>query len=501
MRKIFLFILIFFSSSLGAQPLSPQYTVTSGFTDLNPRFGNKRFFNNFPLRYELIVFERHIPSGSNICMLRAGSDTISTQVTYVTNDSYMNTNPAIAYTRVSSFGDTIARALIVWESFRNGKSWIYAKAFNSAGWSEVFAIDTSEGNKYKPDVYNYGADLFAVVYENNGDIQYKHINVQNLQTTYSFNLTQADTAYCSAPRIGGKAEGSGSKILISYNRRKANNQNDVYCHRMLAYSVWLGPDTVSATYDNKTSIIFGNHWGNLVAVYERIENGKSHIRGTIINMYNNSASQKETEIVPQSPYATQNFDNYFYPIITDNMGEAAIYNLGSYSYKTNDSLKLKLLRGNFNSASDSVTLGDSSKNTTLTINNGIYNSPYSMAMWVVYSKDSLTFSNICAKRTVIYTNRIEQLGLINPNRYNLYQNFPNPFNPSTNIEFDVPKTGFVNITVFDLLGREIAVLVNQEMRNGRFNVTWNANHTPSGIYFCRMTAGDYLKTMRMLLIK
>jgi hypothetical protein len=86
-------------------------------------------------------------------------------------------------------------------------------------------------------------------------------------------------------------------------------------------------------------------------------------------------------------------------------------------------------------------------------------------------------------------------------KYGLYQNYPNPFNPVTNIKFDIPKSGFVNLKVYDMLGKEIAVLVNDNLTEGSYNVAWNASRFASGVYFYRIVADDFTDIKRMILLK
>jgi photosystem II stability/assembly factor-like uncharacterized protein len=88
-----------------------------------------------------------------------------------------------------------------------------------------------------------------------------------------------------------------------------------------------------------------------------------------------------------------------------------------------------------------------------------------------------------------------------PDRFSISQNYPNPFNPVTNIKFDIPKSGFVNITVYDLLGREVTKLVNERMQPGSYNVDWDASNYPSGVYFYKLESGDFSESRRMVLLK
>jgi hypothetical protein len=88
-----------------------------------------------------------------------------------------------------------------------------------------------------------------------------------------------------------------------------------------------------------------------------------------------------------------------------------------------------------------------------------------------------------------------------PDRGKLDQNYPNPFNPVTHIEFRISHFGFVSLKVFDVLGREVAVLVQEAKQPGAYEVQWNASDFPSGIYYCRLTAGDVVATRTMTLLK
>jgi hypothetical protein len=87
-------------------------------------------------------------------------------------------------------------------------------------------------------------------------------------------------------------------------------------------------------------------------------------------------------------------------------------------------------------------------------------------------------------------------------QYNLYQNYPNPFNPSTSIEFFLPKQSLVNLKVYDIVGKEIATLVDNDMRKaGLHQVGFNGSNLSSGIYYYKITAGEFTDIKKMMLIK
>jgi hypothetical protein len=85
--------------------------------------------------------------------------------------------------------------------------------------------------------------------------------------------------------------------------------------------------------------------------------------------------------------------------------------------------------------------------------------------------------------------------------YSLTNNFPNPFNPTTKIKYQIPKVSFVTLKVYDVLGSEVATLVNEEKPTGSYEVEFNANDLSSGIYFYKLIAGSHVETKKMLYLK
>jgi hypothetical protein len=115
--------------------------------------------------------------------------------------------------------------------------------------------------------------------------------------------------------------------------------------------------------------------------------------------------------------------------------------------------------------------------------------------------DGFYFDNF---RVVNYTDGptgISQNGSEIPKQYALMQNYPNPFNPVTKIRFDLPASSFVKITVFDILGREVSVLTNNEMIAGSYEADFDASLLTSGVYFYKIEAGEFTAIKKMMLIK
>jgi hypothetical protein len=88
-----------------------------------------------------------------------------------------------------------------------------------------------------------------------------------------------------------------------------------------------------------------------------------------------------------------------------------------------------------------------------------------------------------------------------PVTYFLSQNYPNPFNPSTTISYQLPAAGKVTLKVFDILGREITTLVNEDKTAGNYKVNFNGSRLGSGIYFYQLRSGSFIQTKKLVLLK
>lgn len=89
----------------------------------------------------------------------------------------------------------------------------------------------------------------------------------------------------------------------------------------------------------------------------------------------------------------------------------------------------------------------------------------------------------------------------NPDKFELNQNYPNPFNPSTQLSYDLKTDGNVKLTVFNLVGQSVRVLVDGLQTAGYYEVTFDANDLPAGIYLYKLQVGDYSSVKRMTLVK
>jgi hypothetical protein len=116
-----------------------------------------------------------------------------------------------------------------------------------------------------------------------------------------------------------------------------------------------------------------------------------------------------------------------------------------------------------------------------------------------YEDPAIVFDNISLKEDL--SAGIEGQDDLVPTKYQLDQNFPNPFNPSTIINYELPITNYVELSVFNILGQKVEILVSEEQKTGFYQVEWDARGYSSGIYYYRLQAGNFIDTKKMVIIK
>jgi dipeptidyl aminopeptidase/acylaminoacyl peptidase len=148
-----------------------------------------------------------------------------------------------------------------------------------------------------------------------------------------------------------------------------------------------------------------------------------------------------------------------------------------------------------------------------TYNNGTQSDIYVMNLDGTSQQNITNTSGFDESASQAYARIISEVKELNRDgivqRYTLNQNYPNPFNPTTTIEFSLPKSSQAMLKIFDILGREVATLVNEHLNAGTFKTEWDAKNMPSGTYFYRLQAGDastgsaqsFVETKKLLLLR
>jgi hypothetical protein len=155
-------------------------------------------------------------------------------------------------------------------------------------------------------------------------------------------------------------------------------------------------------------------------------------------------------------------------------------------------------------------VGDSpniQKTTNGGINWNVQTTPAAWWMWDIMFADQLTGWAVGSQGKIFYTTNgggtvsVQNISAKIPSKYSLSQNYPNPFNPISNIKYKISKSTDVRITVFDVTGKEVEVLVDEKQSPGEYLVTFDGTMLTSGVYFYRMVTKDFTETKRLLMIK
>jgi photosystem II stability/assembly factor-like uncharacterized protein len=216
----------------------------------------------------------------------------------------------------------------------------------------------------------------------------------------------------------------------------------------------------SSIYWEKATMLHptGNLTNININVYRLTTLASSNYVGGKVNSVNPIAPLKDANLYAKS-------GNNFYGFNISNLN-------GIYSINSLPSGSLKILADRMGYKSDSITVN--------------------------LTDNFLDSVNFYLTKVLVGINPISNLI---PDKYYLHQNYPNPFNPTTNIRFQIKDSRFVTLKIFDVLGKEIATLVNDNLKAGQYEATFDGNSMASGIYIYRLTAGNFNEVKKMVLIK
>ncbi len=365
----------------------------------------------------------------------------------------------------------------------------------SGGWinSERYSYTYSSTSKtYKIETFKNGAwqnySLYTYTYDINGDVQkllgqgWSNGWVNEILQSYLYdengNIVSLIEEFWDTPNNNW-----GNRYRLTYTYDIYNNP----LTNLLEFwqnGSWLNNYRESQTYDE-----FGN---GVTWLVEQWENG-------------DWVNQRRS-------FATYDSHNNMTTVLSENWGSGVWSNSyrSTYTYDLMDNLLTKL--------SESWTIGlwvnDSRETYTYDItsnavtgkaekweNNAWVNNQYgSLTLTSNYKNNNLYVSGYnCNVTYTQFTDVKDELN--NSLVFALNQNYPNPFNPSTNINFTLPKTEFVTLKIYDILGKEITTLINEELNAGNHTKIWDAKNLSSGVYFYKLQAGKFTETKKMVLVR
>lgn len=403
------------------------------------------------------------------------------------SDIRLTNNTALSYEPcISSYGSNLH---ILFSDERSGFIEIYymRSTNNGANWSNALRVSADDSyHSYSAFIYasNYIYAAWLDEFEGDLDIYYSRSSNNGYNWSAPVSLTNGNQAQ-KYPMISS----TGSYVHLVYEDERVSLTNtEIYYRRSTnsgvnwEFEVRLTNNSAQSWNPHLTSegnmvyVVFNDdRTGNHEIYFKRsTNNGVSWSSDAILTL--NSASSSSAAIAVYGIYAHLVWND-------SRDGNSEIY----YKFSTNSGASwgsdLRLTNNSGDSRGASVCLSGKIVN-------------------VLWYDDRNGNNEVYYKRNPTGN----PVGIINtssetPAEFSLLQNYPNPFNPSTQIEFRIAKPGFVILEIYDAAGNLAEPLYNGALVPGTYKLTWNALKFTSGVYFCRLTAGSFTDTKRMVLIK
>mgnify|MGYP002348093208 CR=1 FL=1 len=446
-------------------------------------------------------------------------------------DSYTCNNYAHC---IAANGDSV---YVVWYDNRDGNNEIYFKKSSDGGinWSSDIRLTSNAGNSAYPSISISGNVIFIVWQDNrdgNNEIYYK--KSEDCGNTWGSDIRLTNNIYIST---NPSSVISGQSIHIIWNDTRVDQMNErvFYKKSLNTCNNWSNDTNLTDQSYSFPSISMSNNvvslaWDKIIAS-GCIYYNKSENNGTNWNVNEQISGGNYLSALPS---ISSNGSNIYLVWEDNRTGDYSIYYSKSNNNGSNWGSNLLLTSSTAGTFRPQVFANGVFVNLVWYDyrdgNAEIYYklSQNSGANWITDTRltnstgSSINPSIAVSGNTVHvvwYDNRDGNSEIYykrNPNgnitgvnngaenileRFSLSQNYPNPFNPTTKIKIEIPKSSFVKLIVYDVLGKEVARLVNEKLNAGMYMYDWNASNYSSGIYFYRLTSGDFTELKKMVLIK
>ena len=476
MKKFFVssvyIAIIFCTSFLNAQSFttSPYITipgnnsqidvVTQSFTAYYAPLSFICWVNQYNSAYNIYLRQTSPDSGKNILIF---------------SDTNQVSNPKIAFVNGTN------NLRFVWQSFINNHWQILSREIINDTLTNVKSITDSLTDNITPAL---GSLILAWI--QNGKLLLKYLDSTNTP------IITLDSVDCSNPDIGNS---QGNPLSIGYEKGTVGNRQIYFANYNFNPKYNWQLTKISGGGDNINYNIGTLILPPFYASYQTMYNGVWRI---VSNFLKNDTTENIS-------YNCEN-PNLFALLMyiqekkESNYGNLAFIVYDSDSLKSNREIMLKFNYGQFNNDTTinlSNSPGDDYKPE---ISFYSTDTTYVAVFWTHEEngkQDIWMAKTFLSPITDFLPGRLQK-----PGKFYLEQNYPNPFNPSTTINYSIPNTNFVTIKVYDVLGREVLTLVNENKSAGNYSVQFNASSKfPSGVYLYRMQAGSFVATKKLILLK
>jgi len=400
-------------------------------------------------------------------------------------DTRLTNNSAYSYIPSISVSGSVVH--VVWLDLRDGNWEIYYNRSTDAGisWGADTRLTNHFADSYTPSISVSGSVLHVVWYDNrdnNYEIYYKRSTDGGVSWGADTRLTDNSAdSYISSISV------SGSVVHVVWADSRDGNF-EIYCKRSTDGGITWGADTRltnNPAYSYYSSVSLSGSVVHVVWLDNRDGDWEMYYKRSTDGGVSWEADTRLTNNPAASSYPSVSVSGSVVHVVwQDNRdGNNEIYYKRSTDGGTSWGVDLRLTSNSAASLYPSVSVSGSVVHVLWQDERD--------GNWEIYYKRDPTGS----------VTGIETIDLEIPQQFTLSQNYPNPFNPNTNFSFTIPQSSIVNLTVYDLLGREVALLVNEEKTPGTYTVPWNASGMASGGYVYRIIAGEFVQSRRMILAR
>ena len=397
------------------------------------------------------------------------------------------------YQPPSIASDSTGNFVITWEE----NNYIYAQRFSKNGTAidssfKVHNTYTSLSFPLIPSIAMNNSGDFIIVWEGD-NIYAQQFSKEGLKIGNSLKVNDIDVFYSCKPSICMDKNGN---FVISW----ASNDYSIYAQRYSSGGTRLGNNLkvndTDVSYYTIPSICSDKNGNFIIAWYSGY-----------LNIYAQRYLNDGTALGKN--FKVNDIDSWYPPISisSDEIGNYIISWESRVENISNSNVFAQRYSSNGEPINKNFIIKSDGSSPDVKLWNGrIYST------WTAPDKNNIgenVYANVIDWNNPIATSIDEKESKEIPTKFALSQNYPNPFNPRTTIKYSIPeevisqksKVKNVILKVYDILGREVAVLVNEVQKPGYYEVEWDASNQPSGVYFYRITTGNYAATKKMILIK
>ncbi|MBK8982690.1 MAG: T9SS type A sorting domain-containing protein [Ignavibacteria bacterium] len=436
-----------------------------------------------------LAYERHSGNASEIVVRKAMYSSYENEIVISNTTNSLNLNPALY------------NEMIVWQSNARGNWDLYYSIFSGNSWSAPLLLDSSDSNETDPYIRNNSLapiqyNFTYLTYKRDNSIRFKRYKtstgVWDNDTLVTDGIYEDLTPHLS--------KGSFStQFGVEFLRKLPGGITRLY--QRLFYENYTG---LPIAWENELELYQPNSQSNLSLSYATSE----FLTYSYDTLNNVNILGFETNLFHSKIVITKNVPGKhllgkgaLMGIIIDNLN----YYFSAFSVlsKFSDSLFFTFINrpGSFNENPEykKLYLGDTSLSIKFNVSTPIFNQNF-YRIKTVWEQTSGGRTSLVESYLTDFLIGIESNTSGEVNFY-LSQNYPNPFNPMTIISYQLANSDFVTLKIFDVLGNEIEVLINEKLNAGEYEIEFDGSDYPSGIYFYRIETDGFVQIKRMMLVK